>query len=80
MQSLGNFVEKIESEYDPADTSGLDADQLAAYTMLKQNAEDQVASLSYVTLEIDWSDGLVGEENKMAETFWPTGTQEKTVI
>jgi len=78
MQSWGNFVEKIESEYGPVDTSGLDADQLAAYTMLKQNTVDWVDSLSYVTQEIDWADGLVGEENKMAETFWPTGTQEKT--
>mgnify|MGYP005668500847 CR=1 FL=1 len=49
-----------------------------AYTRLKQNTEDWVDSLSYVTPGIDWSDGLNGEENKMAETFWPTGTQEKT--
>ena len=32
----------------------------------------------HVSEEVDWTDELFGEENRMAELFWPDGTQPVT--
>jgi len=78
MQTWGNFVEKVTLDYGPQDLSRLDDYQLENYNSLKSALMEWIDGLNYVTSELDWDDGLYGEENKMALQFWPDGTQPPT--
>jgi len=78
LQSWGNFVTEINLSYGPVDLSRLDDYQLENYNKLRDALEEWVDGLKYVTSELDWSEALYGEENKMARQFWPDGTYPVT--
>jgi len=80
MQSWGNFVTKITLEYGPLDLSRLDDYQLENYNKLKDLLLNWTDGLRYSQDGIDWSEGLWGEENKMAREFWPTGEEPETEV
>jgi len=80
MQTWGNFVKAINVEYGPVDLSRLDDDQLDAYNMLKDALLEWIESLSFATDNLNWAEGLYGEENDMARAFWPDGTEPETEI
>lgn len=78
MQSWGNFVTEIKADYGEVHTNNLDDDQLDNYNSLKASLEDWVDSLKYVDAEIDWTENLLAEENRMALGFWPDGSAPAT--
>jgi len=78
LQSWGNFVTAVNLSYGPVDLSRLDDYQLMNYNKLRDALEVWVDTLKWVTSEVDWSEGLYGEENVMARTMWPSGSQPIT--
>lgn len=66
-------------DYGPQDLTRLDDYQLENYNALSTALAEWVDSLKYVTIGVDWDDGLFGEENKMALMMWPDGTQPPTL-
>jgi hypothetical protein len=77
-QKWGNTITNVTLEYGDLDEGRLSTVQKSELSSLREGLADWIQRQEHVSEEVDWTDELFGEENKMAELFWPSGIQPIT--
>lgn len=78
IQKWGNNVTNVTLEYGDVDEDRLNMDQKSDLSNLRSGLKEWIKASTYLSEEVDWTDELYGEENRMAELFWPGGKQPIT--
>mmetsp|Transcript_21293 Transcript_21293/g.24294 ORF Transcript_21293/g.24294 Transcript_21293/m.24294 type:complete len:1052 (-) Transcript_21293:165-3320(-) len=78
VQKWGNTITNVTLAYGDVSEDRLSMGQKSDLSNLRKGLKEWIGKNTYVSEEVDWTDELFGEENRMAELFWPGGIQPIT--